>query len=95
MSRDVGLLRFAQVRIFFLDDFSRALDGFIEHVAQRHIVARARLHQFAVFAENAAEGNVAEIGRVTFAPRDLENLFEMQNLRRADHVPDRVALSDR
>ena len=33
---------------------------------------------------------MTQISRVTFAPRDLENLFEMQNLRRADHVPNRI-----
>src|SRR5204863_4376838 len=63
---------------------------FLEKVAQRDILARARLHQFPVFAKNIAEYYVAEIGRVTFTPTDLENLFEMQSLRRANYVPNRV-----
>ena len=33
---------------------------------------------------------MAQINRVTFAPGNLENLLKMQNLRRADHVPDRI-----
>ena len=77
---------------FSSTDFAGARDRFIEHVAQRHVLARARLHQFAVFAQNAAESDVAKIGGVTFAARDLENLFEMQSLRRADDVPNGVAL---
>ena len=34
--------------------------------------------------------DVAKIGFVTFAPRDLENLLEVQELRRASYNPDRV-----
>ena len=77
-------------RIFFLDDFAGALAGFFEKITQRDVLAGARLHEFPVFAENAAKRDVAQIRRVTFASRDLENLFEMQNLRRADHVPNCV-----
>ena len=33
---------------------------------------------------------MAQIGGVTFSPGDRENLFEMQRLRGADDVPDRV-----
>jgi len=37
-------------------------------------------------AENVPT-DMAEISRVTFAPRNIENLLEMQNLRRAHDVP--------
>src|SRR5436190_10282842 len=77
LRRDVVLLLFAQVRIFFVDDFPGAPTCFLEKVAQRDILARARLHQLPVFAKNIAEYYVAEIGSVTFTPTDLENLFEM------------------
>ena len=81
---DLVLFRFAQLRVLFFDDLAGALDGLIEQIAQRHILARTRFHQLAIVAENAAKGDVAKIGRVTFAPRDLEDLLEMQSLRRAD-----------
>ena len=57
---------------------------------ERHVLARARFHQLAVFAENAAKSNVAEVGRVTLAARDRDDLFEVQDLRRADDQPNRI-----
>src|SRR6185312_12406567 len=54
--------------------------------------SRARLHQFAVGAEDAAKSDVMKIGGVIFSPSDRENLFEMQNLGRADHVPNGIGL---
>src|SRR5207245_8507182 len=54
------------------------------------ILARTRFHQLAVFAQDAAMRDMAKIGFVTFTARDLENLPEMQYLRRARHNPDRV-----
>ena len=78
------------MRVFFVNDFPRALARLFEKVAQRHVLAGARLHQFTVFAKDAAKYDVAQIGLVTFALRDRENLFEMQNLRRTDHIPNRI-----
>src|SRR6266849_4742383 len=54
------------------------------------MIFRARLHQFAIFSKHTSEYDVAQIGGVTFSPGDRENLFEMQCLRRANDVPDRV-----
>ena len=90
--RDRVFLRFVQVRIFFLDDFSRAHDRLIKQIAQRHIFPRARLHQLAVFAQDAPKWNVAKIRGTALAPRNLENLLEMQGLRRADDIPERIPL---
>ena len=60
---------------------------------QRHVFTRARLHQLPVFAENVAKRDVAEIdGLVSFPASDLEYLFKMQSLWRANHVPNCVAL---
>src|SRR5207302_3775621 len=59
---------------------------------QRHVFALTCLHQFAILTENVTERDMAEIDFVTFASRDLEDLFEMQRLRCADHIPERVAL---
>ena len=41
---NVGLFILAQLRIFFFDDFPCALAGFLEKVAQRHVLTGARLH---------------------------------------------------
>ena len=90
--RDVDLFRFAQVGILFFDNFSGAGARFLQHLSQRHVFAGARLHQFPIFAENVPEWNVAEVRFAAFATRDFENLFKMQSLRRADYVPNRVAL---
>src|SRR5439155_20239561 len=67
--RDVRLVCFTQIWILLLDNFAGALAGFLEKTTQRHIFARPCFHQFAVFAENTAEGDVTKIGAVTFAPR--------------------------
>src|SRR5439155_11863314 len=88
--RDVVLFVLAQARIFFLDDFSSAPARFLDKLAQRNILARARLHQFAIFSEHTSKYDVAQIRGVTFSPDDRENLFEVQCLRRANDVPDRV-----
>ena len=87
---DVDLFCLAQVRIFFIDNLARALACFLEKSAQGHVFARTRFHQFAIFPEDAAKCNVAKIGLVTLSPCNLENLFEMQGLRSADHVPNAV-----
>src|SRR5512133_1629028 len=88
--RDVVLFVLAQARIFFLDDFSGAPARFLDKLAQRNILTRARLHQFAIFSEHTSKYDVAQIGGVTFSPGDRENLLKMQCLRRANDVPDRV-----
>src|SRR6476646_3534068 len=54
------------------------------------MIFRPRLHQFAIFPEHTSKYDVAQIGGVTFAPGDRENLFEMQCLRSANDVPDRL-----
>ena len=82
----------ARSGFFCVDDFPGADDGFVEHFPQRHVLARTRFHQLAVVPENAAKSDVAKIRGVTLAPCDLENLFEMQRLRRADDIPNRVRL---
>src|SRR5438067_185245 len=76
---------------FFSSTILRARAGFFQYLPQRHVLARARLHQLPVFAENVAERNVAEIGFVSFPASDLKYLFKVQSLWRADHVPNRVA----
>src|SRR6266496_1934201 len=87
---NVALFVIAQLRVLFLDDFARALARFLEKLTQRDVLAGSCLHQFTILTEDAAKRDVAQISRVTFASRDLENLFEMQDLRRANYVPNRV-----
>src|SRR5207245_952316 len=50
----------------------------------------ARFHEFAAFTQDAAKCDVTKIGLITLSPDNLENLFEMQGLRGADHVPNTV-----
>ena len=69
----------------------RAIARLFEHLSQRHIFTERVFISFRSFAQNIAEGNVPEIGCVTFATRYLEDLFEMQRLRGTDHVPNSVA----
>src|SRR5436309_5989240 len=88
--RDVVLFVLAQARIFFLDDFSGAPARFLDKLAQRNVLTRARLHQFAILPEHTSKYDVAQIGGVSFSPGDRENLSKMQCLRRANDVPARV-----
>src|ERR1043166_1112967 len=76
---DISLFIVAQIRIFFVDDFSGAFACFLKKLAQWYVFTRARLHQFAVFAKDAAKYDVAQISGVTFSPGYREDLFEMQS----------------
>src|SRR6266498_2054790 len=87
---DVDLLCLIQVGIFFIDNFARAPACFLEKLAQRHVFARPRFHQLAIFTQDAAKRDVAKIRLITLSPGNLENLFEMQDLRGANHVPNGV-----
>ncbi len=63
-----------------------ALDGLAQDVAELHVLAGARLHDLAVGAEDAAEGDVFAAHDRAHAARDLEDLLEMERLRGAGDI---------
>ena len=90
--REGGDFAVRHLGVFLRDNFTGSFNGFIEHVAQRHVITGTRFHQFPIRAQNAAVRDMPVIGVTPFASRDLENLAEMQLLRRAGHDPDGVAV---
>ena len=87
---DVILFIARKFGILLLDHGAGAGHGFPDKIAQRDIVAGARLHQFVVLAENAAESDMVESGGDAHAFGSGENLLEVELLRRARHIPDGV-----
>ena len=91
-ARDVFFLFLRHFRVLLVDHGARPRPRLVEQGAQRDIVARARLHQFVVFSEDAAERDVLELGAVAHAARGREDLLKVELLRRAGHIPDGIGL---
>ena len=72
------------------DHFARALDRLVKHLGQSNILAGTGLHDFPVFAENAAKRYVGKVRRDPEEPARRKDLLKMQRLRCADDIPDGV-----
>ena len=64
----------------------------MEDFGEADIVASAGLHDFAVLAEDAAEGDVAEVAVDAHFFGGGEELLEVEGLGRADDIPDGIGV---
>ena len=64
----------------------------MEDFGETDIFAGARFHDLAVLAEDTAERDVPQVAGNTHRLRRGKNLLEVQCLRRADHIPDRIGV---
>ena len=88
-ARDLLNLARAELRSLFRDDRTGTLDRLVQELGEPNRLARTGPHDLAVFAQDAAEGDMLQIRSYPHLPGGSEDLLKMERLRSAHHVPDR------